>query len=112
MDRKHNVYGTSNISPNSLLKKSNMKQLKHPPVTFNARQRQVVEEAFREVCNYRPYILRSVNVRTNHVHAVVTAMEGPERVLATFKSYVTRALRGAKLMPVGVKPWLRHGSTV
>src|SRR5258707_2268858 len=31
MDRKHNVYGTSKIAPNSRLNKSDTRQLKHPP---------------------------------------------------------------------------------
>jgi REP element-mobilizing transposase RayT len=112
MDRKHNMYGTAKIAPNSSLQKSDTKQFKHPAVTLNARQRDVVEKAVREVCDHRPYVLRAINVRTNHVHTVVTAMNEPEPVLDAFKAYATRALRRAKLMPVKVKPWVRHGSTV
>src|SRR5438105_4580193 len=78
MDRKHNVYGTSRIAPNSPLKKSDTKQLKHPPIILDAKQREVVEKAVREVCDHRPYVLRAINVRTNHVHTVVTAMQYPE----------------------------------
>src|SRR5438552_13659618 len=112
MDRKHNVYGTSKIAPNSRLNKSDTKQLKHPPVTLDAKRRQVVEKAVRELCDYRPYVLRAINVRTNHVHTVVTAMQDPESVMGAFKAYATRALRTAKLMAAEVKPWVRHGSTV
>jgi REP element-mobilizing transposase RayT len=112
MDRRRNQYGTSKIAPNPTLQRSDEKQLKHAPVTLNARQRQVVEKAVREVCDHRPYILRAISVRTNHVHTVVTAMQDPELVLNAFKSYATRKLRRAKLMPVKVKPWVRHGSTV
>jgi len=75
MDRKHNVYGTSKIKPNPVLHKSDTKQLRHPPVTLNARQRPVVEQAIREVCDHRPYVLRGINVRTNHVHAVGSAWQ-------------------------------------
>ena len=112
MDRKQNVYGTLKIAPNSPLKKSDAKQLKHPPVTLNARQRLVVEKAVREVCDNRPYVLRAINVRTNHVHTVVTAMQDPELLLNAFKAYATRKLRRAKLTPAKVSPWSRHGSTV
>ena len=112
MDRNNNVYGTPKISSNPRLQQSDHGLLKHPPITLNAKQRQVVERAIREVCDYRPYLLRAINVRTNHVHTVVTAMQDPEPVLDAFKSYATRALRRAKLMPVNVKPWVRHGSTV
>src|SRR6266853_4639436 len=50
MDRKNNVYGTSKIATNQPFRKSDEKQLKHPPVALKARQRQVVENAIREVC--------------------------------------------------------------
>ncbi|MEP6911722.1 MAG: hypothetical protein ABI923_03145 [bacterium] len=73
MDRKQNVYGNSKIPPNRSLQKSDAKQLKHPPQQLDARKRKVVENAVREVCEHRQYILRAINVRTNHVHTVVAA---------------------------------------
>ena len=72
----------------------------------------MVEDAIREVCEHRLYVLRAINARTNHVHTVVTAMHDPEPVLDTFKAYATRALRRAHLISVKIKPWVRHGSTV
>jgi REP element-mobilizing transposase RayT len=110
MDRKHNVYGTSKIEPNPSLHKSDSKQLRHPPVTLNVRQRPVVEKAIKEVCNHRLYVLRAINVRTNHVHTVVSAMQDPEPVLEAFKAYATRALRRAKLLTIEIKPWVRHAA--
>jgi REP element-mobilizing transposase RayT len=112
MDRQHNVYGTSKIEPNSRLVRSDTEQLKHPPFSLGAKARQLVEQAVREVCNYRKYILRAINVRTNHVHTVVTAMRKPEPVLIAFQAYSTRALRREGLSSPGVKPWARHGSTI
>ncbi|SRR5712692_336478 len=112
MDRKTNVYGTPKIPPNIRLQTSDTKQLKHPPVKLDARRRRVVESAVREVCDHRRYILQAINARTNHVHTVVTAMRPPEPVLDAFKSYSTRALRKAGLIAAGVKPWIRHGSTI
>ena len=112
MDRKHTVYGTARIPPNPRLEDSDSKQLKHPPINLDAKQRQVVEKAVREACHYRKYILQAINVRTNHVHTVVTAMCEPEPVLDAFKSYATRALRRAGLIPATLKPWVRHGSTI
>ncbi|MGZ8843247.1 MAG: transposase [Pyrinomonadaceae bacterium] len=112
MDHKHNVYGTPKIVPNPRFEGSDARQLKHPPITLNANQRSRVEEAVREVCEYRHYLLRAINVRTNHVHTVVTAMVKPEPVLDAFKAYATRKLRTAGLLSAVVKPWARHGSTV
>ncbi len=112
MDRKHNVYGTSKIPSNPRLLNSDKKQLKHPPSTLDGRQRPIVEEAVREVCDHRHYILRAINARTNHVHSVVTAISKPEPVLNAFQAYATRALRREGLNSPGVKPWARHGSTI
>jgi len=78
---------------------------------LSARQRPVVERAVREVCDHRRYILRAINVRTNHVHTVVTAAKKPEPILVAFKAYATRALRRAGLLPQGTRAWSRHGST-
>ena len=112
MDRSHNIYGTAKIPPNARFEESDSKQRKHSPITLDARQRKVVEKAVREVCEYRKYILRAINVRTNHAHTVVTAMQKPEPVLDSFKSYATRALRREGLLSITVKPWARHGSTI
>jgi REP element-mobilizing transposase RayT len=112
MDHKHNVYGTPEIVPNPRFEGSDAKQLKHSPITLNARQRSLVEKAVREVCEHRPYVLRAINVRTNHVHTVVTAITKPEPVLDSFKAYATRKLRTEGLLSASVKPWARHGSTV
>ena len=112
MDRKSNAYGTPKIPPNTRLQASDSRQLKHTPVKLNARRRRVVQGAVREVCDHRQYILRAINVRTNHVHTVVTAMCLPEPVLNAFKSYSTGALRKAGFISAEVKPWIRHGSTI
>ena len=112
MDRRHNVYGTPKIAPNQPLQRSDMTQLKHAPVTLNARKRLIVEQAVRNVCAYRRYILQAINVRTNHIHIVVTAAREPEALLEAFKCYSTRALRNAGVISATMKPWVRHGSTI
>jgi REP element-mobilizing transposase RayT len=87
------------------------KLLKHKPVTLDGFQRPVVEKAVREVCQHRGYKLLAINVRTNHVHTVVSAQLEPERILQAFQAYATRKLREAGLLSRDVKPWARHGST-
>jgi hypothetical protein len=104
IDRKHNVYRTPKIGSNPHLQRSDSKQGKHTPITLNVRQHKVVETAVREVCEYRKYLLRAINVRTNHAHTVVTATQKPEPVLDAFKSYSTRALRRAGLLSPAIKP--------
>ncbi len=111
-DRRHNTYGAPKIIPNALLERSDLRQRKHLPVILDSRQRQVVEQAIRGVCEHRKYVLRAVNVRTNHAHSVVTATQKPEPILDAFKSYSTRALRRTGLSSQTTKPWARHGSTI
>ena len=106
------ISGVLRIPPRPGLKRAESQQLKHRAVRLNRRQRLMVEQAVREVCLHRSYRLRAINVRTNHVHSVVSALSDPEPILDAFKSYSTRALREAGLLSASVKPWARHGSTI
>ncbi len=111
--RTHGVIsGVSRIPARPGLRKAETAQLKHLPVTLNPKRRAVVEKAVREVCLHRNYRLRAINVRSNHIHSIVSALCEPEPILDTFKSYATRALRRAGLLAASIKPWPRHGSTI
>ena len=104
--------GVSDVPQRPGLETAERQQLKHPSIKLNARQRAVVEQSVREVCEHRRYSLRAINARTNHVHVVVSALSYPEPILDAFKSYATRALRRTGLLSAEVKPWARHGSTI
>src|SRR5262252_5519515 len=88
--RNYNRYGTPGMPPNKRLLAEETMALRHAPVVLSPEQRIVVEDAIREVCDQRDYALHAVNVRSNHVHSVVTAPRKPEYVLNTLKSYATR----------------------
>ena len=77
MDRKQNEFGTERIRPNMRLERAQAILLKSQPLKLNETQRPIVEKAVREVCGIRTHILRAINVRTNHVHTVVSA--APDR---------------------------------
>ena len=51
-----------------------------------------------------------MNVRTNHVHTVVSAQCKPERVLSAFKANATRKLKEAGYWKAKESPWARRGS--
>ena len=112
MDRTNNVYGTPKIVTNSRLERSDLRQITGRPFLLDARRRDIVKKAIREVCQHRGYVLRAVNVRTNHAHSIVSAMSKPEPIINAFKSYATRALRQAALLSSQTRPWARHGSTI
>ena len=52
-----------------------------------------------------------MNVRTNHVHAVLSGDEAPESMLTALKAWATRRLAEAALIERGTKVWTRGGST-
>jgi REP element-mobilizing transposase RayT len=105
-----NIYGTPDIAPNQKLEKLMRSELKQPPIIFDNHQRYTVEVAIRELCENRTYLLRAINVRTNHVHAVVTAQAKPERIADAFKAFATKKLREEDLFSSDLKVWSRGRS--
>lgn len=88
-----NVYGTPRMSPSKRLKDFMKSEMKEHPVLFDKLQRTTVLEAVKEVSDYRGYELLAVNMRTNHLHAVVAGNVKPEKIINEFKAYATRGLR-------------------
>jgi REP element-mobilizing transposase RayT len=111
IDRFHKTYGRPKLPPDKARWDYNRKLLNQDPVTLTIRQRIIVEQAIREICEARRWSLQAINVRTNHIHTVVTALCKPERVLNAFKANATRKLRAAKYWHNQKSPWARHGST-
>ena len=79
-----------------------------PSRVFGDSERAQVDSAMRATCAVKMWELHALNVRTNHVHAVVTIDVPPDRAMVTLKAWSTRELRvlGAE-GPI----WARHGST-
>jgi hypothetical protein len=97
VDRHHSAYGTPGLQPSALRRKHDRDLLKQPTVTLHSRQRSVIESAIRETCTIRQWQLWTVNVRTNHVHVVVSANKKPVAVLSALKANATRAMRSRSL---------------
>ena len=77
---------------------------------LGARARPTIKKAVRETCGIRKWDVWTTNVRTNHVHTVVSAMCKPEIVLAALKANATRRLREADLWRSRKSPWVVRGS--
>jgi len=110
IDRFHNQYGSPYIPRNDRWHRYNQQQLKAKPLILGARERKAIETAIRETCRIRKWSLLAINVRTNHVHTVVTANRYPEVVLNAFKANATRKLRERYLWLHDFSPWVRKGS--
>ena len=87
--------------------------LNNPPLLLSVEQRLAVEKGVHDLCLKRQWQIHEINVRSNHVHIVVTAAEAkPEKVMSDMKAKATRVLRKMKAISEDRKPWTEHGSTI
>ena len=112
IDRFHNRYGDPYIPPNETWQGHNRKQLKTDPFILRAKERGSVENAIRETCSIRKWDLQAFNIRTNHIHTVVTSNRKPSIVLNAFKANATRKLREDQLWAHPFSPWADKGSKI
>lgn len=110
-DRFHNAYKSPHIKRNEPWQRHNVSTLKSDPVCLNAAQRETVEVAVRETCTFRKWLLRAVNVRTNHVHLVASiGAKKPKLALNAFKANATRKMREEGFWDRPHSPWADRGS--
>jgi REP element-mobilizing transposase RayT len=79
--------------PQPFLEEWCRKQMKGEAVLLAYHDRRTVEDACQEHCAFRGWVLHAVNARANHVHAVVSANEKPQKVRDQLKANCTRRLR-------------------
>jgi Transposase IS200 like len=90
INRFRNKYKTDRLPPEQKWLDINKQRMKREVVTLNAEQRNAVEKAIIETCDMRQWNLHAVNVRTNHVHAVVAiGTNKPEIALNALKANAT-----------------------
>ena len=89
-----------------------------PPVLLDPEQRSLSERTIREHAAVRRWTLHAVNVRSNHVHVVVTCDCPAERARDQFKLWTSRRLseRAGLTAPVahkaGRRRWWTEGGDV
>lgn len=110
IDRFHNRYRSPYIPENRQWHRYNEARLKAKPLILGAKERKSIKAAIRETCTIRKWALLAFNVRTNHVHTVVSANRDAELVRNAFKANATRQLREDGLWPYEFSPWARKGS--
>ncbi len=111
VDRDHRTFDTPFIDQDEQREREQFVRLKREPVLLDESRRAVVDQTIREVCRHRGWQLHELNVRTNHVHVVVTADVVPEKIMNDLKAYATRRMVEAGVFPTETKAWTRHGST-
>ena len=84
-------------------------------VVLNPAQRALVEQTIRDHCRIRGWTLHAVNVRSNHVHVVVTADREADEVMSQFKAWCSRKLSDAAglketvAVKAGRRRWFTEG---
>ena len=99
------------VIPNPTLEQWERNQLKSDPISLNAEARAIVGNTISEHCEHRGWPLSALNVRSNHVHVVVSCNTTPDIAMGQFKSWCTRRLREAGLTGPDDRVWTKHGST-
>ena len=111
VNRFRNQYKSRRLPPEKKWVETNTQRLKGEIVILNAAQRSCVEEAVQETCRIRRWDLEAINVRTNHVHTVVSiGAKKPETALNAFKANATRKMREAGCWQSERSPWADKGS--
>lgn len=111
VSQTRNQYGSPLPEPDQYTELRSKGRMTQEPYVLDAPRRQIVLQSLQEVCLYRNWTLWAAHVRTNHVHAVVTANCRPEPVMNAMKSYSSRALNDYLKDGVERRRWTRHGST-
>ena len=110
VDRFHRRYGTPMLPPNAARQSKAKTLLKGSPVRLDAKRREAVEKAIRETCEVRNWMLWAFNIRSNHVHSVVTAPCKPQKILSALKANATREMREQLCWKEEYSPWAFRGS--
>ena len=109
VDIQHNQFGEPFLEEDTQREQKEFKQLKHVPVYLSQDQRTSVAQSIGEVCEFRGWKLWEVNVRTNHVHVVLSSEELPKKILRDLKTRSTMNLKNSGLFTEETL-WTRGGS--
>lgn len=110
VDAEHNGFGDLGVEPNPVRLQWERRRQKGESVVLTPEARRIVGDAICEVCRVRAWTLVALNVRTNHVHLVVSAAAPPRLMMTSFKAWATRALRQARLADGSRRLWTESGS--
>ena len=114
VDHTSNQWNTPRLAAMCVFEAAERRTLKEDPFLMSEPLRQVVGTAIRGVCEHRGWDLGALNVRSNHVHAVVGShdVKSPEFAMNQFKIWATRQLRSGETIAGRKRVWTRHGSTL
>lgn len=112
VDKSNRSYGSPVATPNEQRHYVNASRQQTESIVLSQDERDAVDRIIRRHCLHRQWWLGACNVRSNHVHCVVTASETkPEVVVQQLKSWATRTLREVDGDRFAGRVWTREAST-
>lgn len=110
VDEHHRNFGTPLAPGDADLQVRRKNSLRESSLLINAKMRAVIEDTLVQHCAFRGWHLFEFNVRTNHVHAVISAAGVADAMLKDLKAFLTRALRKSETLGDRRKVWAEGGS--
>ncbi len=111
VDDQHNVYGTPRADINRRRERWSEATMTDFSYVMTPAEREIVRNSIVSLAADRGWRLFAVHVRSNHVHAVVSAEGDPGRVMSDMKARASRDLSLAGFDNSERRRWTRHGST-
>jgi len=111
VDHSHRAFDSPRLEPNERTLQRDAASTKEIPLFLAPRDRRAVHDAIEEHARIKGWTIHALNVRSNHVHLVITAPLAPEPVMTQCKAWSTRRLREKRFVDLDAKVWTKHGST-
>ena len=111
VDAEHNALGTP-LAPASPRRQAvHKEQMRAGACRLSEAACRIVSETITDHCELRQWSLHAVNVRSNHVHVVVSCDVAPEVAMSQLKAWSTRRLRGNGHRRPDEAAWAAVGAT-
>jgi REP element-mobilizing transposase RayT len=108
---QHRTHGEVVDPPTPRLADYARRLLKEPPIKFDTEMRAVADKAIREACAEFNWTIRALEVRSTHVHVVVTAHDSASgKVMGVLKARTTKAMKSLSPEVNREHWWTKDGS--
>ncbi len=111
VDDQHNIYTTPFVQADRRRERWSETAMTEPAYVMTSAEREIVRDSLVALASDRGWRLFAAHVRSNHVHAVVSAEREPGRIMSDIKARASRDLSLAGFDSSEQRRWTRHGST-
>jgi REP element-mobilizing transposase RayT len=111
VDGTHNLYGTPYLARDAGREQAAREAMIQPSYVMSAPERDIVCRAIVTLSAQRGWLLLAAQVRSNHVHVVISADRDPARLMSDLKARASSDLTKAGFDSSERRRWTRHGST-